>query len=772
MSTSTIEVYKFINPLYYTIPLYNSDKSFKEKYGIFNDLTEERIVGLKERVLQLYGTQSERQYDIFTEQEPDSLLQTLENGNTTLNEEKIIQSFIDNSNDIKDQLNDANTVVIYLTDFEGSKQLMFEAGSYMYDLYENLKKTTSDNNFKPFPIRVYSSNKDYDIEFMKRIIRKDIDDLFEFIKTNMSNTSTSAIKKLCFITDKNGVFDYHVFNVERISTKTKRKELIQLVVFANEYFITKAKENYKVFNRQGVQIGTIDFMIIPSVRLPMFLDGSKSVSEFSKYFKRVKPSEQNISDKESLYNRINKFGEKIKELKFKLKRRYDEFIKYVEYVHQKLLDLKEIEGKKKDTIDEFYKLEMILGANGENLVNITKGIHDPNFRFQARNLCEISMNALDVELYGKITRLNANNTIEITIYTYCDLKMYNVAVFTVNIKYGSERNEIFIKKVVLDNDITDATEKQKYSDFFKINKEGKSSLVGRQGIIRRKIRNPKYNLEVLSGNLRNSSVSSSLYFIPTIEIKEADILKYFKIEIDDELQRKLKMSEVILETLLSKESAHAFYLYISSTNPSQIYDDTSKYSKPFIVEKMKEHTKFIMNILFVYSKVFRPIENRMGSNNQAREFKGKHQILKYELMDKNILIIDENNKPPLIEIGEEKSGIIVKRGNEFLLQDKTNVTMFYKLSQTYSPEKKKTITLCRKSKMGTYAVDSYEYGNNKIVRASIKLYITQNMPSYEDFEKEIRRKELQKAFNELTKTLSKTFSPFEKTRKIGKYINT
>ena len=436
------------------------------------------------------------------------------------------------------------------------------------------------------------------------------------------------------------------------------------------------------------------------------------------------------------------------------------------------MDLKEVEGKKKDTVDEFYKLEMILGANGENLVNITKGIHDPKFRFQARNLCEISMNALDAELYGKITRLNANNTVDITIYTYCDLKMYNVAVFTVNISYGSERNEIHVKKVILDKDVTDATERQKYAQFFKINDEGHSSLVGRQGLIRRKIRNPKYNLEVLSGNLRNSSVSSSLYFIPTIEIKEADILKYFKIEIDDSLQRKLKMSETILEMLLSKESAHAFYLYISSNNPSQIYDDERKYSREFINDKIKKHTKFIMDMLFVYSKVFRPIENRAGSNNQAREFKGKHQILKYELVDRRILIIDDHNNPPVVDIGEEKEGIIVKRGDEFLLQDKTNVTMFYKLSKTYTPEKQKTITLCRKSKLGEYAVDPYDYGKSKIVRASIKLYITQNMPSYEDFEKEIRRRELQKAFNELTKSLSKSFSPFEKTRKIGKYINT
>ena len=772
MSTSTIEVYKFINPLYYTIPLYNPDKSFKETSGIFHDLTEERIVGLRERVLQLYGTQSERQYDIFSEQQPDSLLQTLENGTITLNEDKILLSFIDESNDIKSQLNDENTLVIYLTDFEGSKELMFESGSYMYGLYNSFKKAIPENRLKIASIRVYSSNKDYDVEFMKRIIRKDIDDLFESIKLNMSNTSTPNIKKICFITDKSGAFDYHVFNIERITTKTKRKELIQLVAYANEYFITKTKESYKVVTKQGIQTGVIDFMIIPSVRLPMFLNGSKSVSEFSKYLKRVKPNNDEISNKDSLYNRINKFGEKIKELKLKLKLRYDEFVKYVEYIHQKILDLKEIEGKKKDTVDEFYKLEMILGANGENLINITKGIHDPKFRFQARNLCEISMNALDAELYGKITRLNANNTVEISIYTYCDLKMYNVAVFTVNITYGKDRNEILVKKVVIDREVTDETERQKYSDFFKINSEGNSALVGRTGIIRRKIRNPKYNLEVLSGNLRNSSVSSSLYFIPTIEIKEEDILKYFKIEIDDSLQRKLKMSEVMLEMLLSKESAHAFYLYISSTKPSQIYDDTSKYSQPFIVDKMKKHTKFIMDILFVYSKVFRPIENRVGSNNRAREFKGKHQILKYELMDKNVLIIDEKNKPPLVEIGEEKEGIIAKRGDEFLLQDKRNVTLFYKLSQTYSPEKQKTITLCRKSKMGAYAVDPYDYGKSKIVRASIKLYITQNMPSYEDFEKEIRRRELQKAFNELTKTLSKSFSPFEKTRKIGKYINT
>ena len=67
--------------------------------------------------------------------------------------------------------------------------------------------------------------------------------------------------------------------------------------------------------------------------------------------KRVKPNEQNIVW-QNLYNRINKFGDKLKELKFKLKRRYDEFIKYVDYVHQKVMDLKEVEGKKKDTVDE------------------------------------------------------------------------------------------------------------------------------------------------------------------------------------------------------------------------------------------------------------------------------------------------------------------------------------------------------------------------------------------------------------------------------------
>ena len=83
--------------------------------------------------------------------------------------------------------------------------------------------------------------------------------------------------------------------------------------------------------------------------------------------------------------------------------------------------------------------------------------------------------------------------------------------------------------------------------------------------------------------------------------------------------------------------------------------------------------------------------------------------------------------------------------------------------QKHISEKQKTITLCRKSKLGEYAVDPYDYGKSKIVRASIKLYITQNMPS-EDFEKEIRRRELQKAFNELTK-IGKSFSPSRKLEK-------
>ena len=63
---------------------------------------------------------------------------------------------------------------------------------------------------------------------------------------NESNTTTPSIKKICFISDKKGVFDYHVFNLERITTKTKRKELVQLVEYANEYFTTNAKIRIKL----------------------------------------------------------------------------------------------------------------------------------------------------------------------------------------------------------------------------------------------------------------------------------------------------------------------------------------------------------------------------------------------------------------------------------------------------------------------------------------------------------------------------------------------
>lgn len=797
--TITVEVYSCLNPLYYNLPLQKRNKETGEleittKYGIFKDLKDELLVSMKDRTLLDFKKPLdtfEAEMETYIQPIEDMTLNAEQNKHnreqlrvkmTSLREElpkllygdgdimtrleneqmktsfnKISLNFTNlskKSNGSNSQKRESEELTVFLGVIDDINRLYFEGNSVMGQFYDKLLIGDKKTSFK---LRVYSQNKEYSDEFIKQIIDKDIEELNDYIKNRNSPDSATKIKRVNLITNMDKKLDYNIFNLEKLPERKERRRLVQLVDYCNSRLIEMMSKNFELKSRQGILVENMTYIRIPSLIQPKFLIKDIGISDFiADIYTLLHGTQKNTQMKNHKH-----IEDILKLLKRKMLDCLSEFKLYVSQIEKKILALEDtsLGDKKKDY--GFYDLELIFGINGSNLINVTKEVHDVRFRFDVRNMCELSLPAIGMELVGQIAQINPNNTVDINIVRFQRKDKKIIAVFRVGLEYGKERNQFEIKNVELKEkkyaellkiDIKENSPIQKYS-------QSTSKLIGRKGIIKRKLRTPKHNFELLTSNLKATNIYSNIKIIPDISITEEDLISFFKMDrasFKSDIEFNLELSDKLYSALTNDKESYNLYLFVSTNKPSQVYQDTRKYSQSFIETKMKENIRFILNHILTYSRVFRPVVFKgYDTKNDDKPFKGSYKILMFEYENNDVLIID--NAHPLKELplrdGMMEGTIIrtERQGKPVLVQGK-DITTLAKLNENV----KDTTIIGFIQQKERFKVLPYTPKHGRAIRIPLKLYITQNMPSYNDFKCEVQRYEIRNAFNKLAKSLHLT----------------
>ena len=270
----------------------------------------------------------------------------------------------------KSPLNSSDEITVFIGVLDDVNRLYYDGNSQVAQLYDKLligdKKTT-------FKIRVYSQNREYDDEFIKQIIDKDINELMEYVKTRQSSKTLSSIKRINLITDFDKNIDYNLFNLDKISDRKERKRIISLVEYCHSKLNEAFEQKFDIKSNQGVT-GKISYIKIPSVVIPKFLLKDIGISDFiSRTYDVLYEKSQDETKVENM-----KVIEKIlKGLKDKFISCLVEFKTYIARVRQKLDSMEDTMIRDPQKMNYgFYDLEIIFGLNGDGLINVTKEVHD------------------------------------------------------------------------------------------------------------------------------------------------------------------------------------------------------------------------------------------------------------------------------------------------------------------------------------------------------------------------------------------------------------
>ena len=135
-------------------------------------------------------------------------------------------------------------------------------------------------------------------------------------------------------------------------------------------------------------------------------------------------------------------NEDLKQVLTKSKRNIEksdiEFQKYLKQLKEKLIK-GEVVKQLDDFLKNFFELELYPGINGDGIVNVTKDMHEKNFRFKKGSKGYVSMNAIDVEMIVKMRQILPTSFVEFSVLTRENIE---IGLMTVSLKYGEKENTL------------------------------------------------------------------------------------------------------------------------------------------------------------------------------------------------------------------------------------------------------------------------------------------------------------------------------------------
>ena len=773
---NNIEVYRCLNPLYYSI--FDGELDNTKSFEIFKNLNNNTLIALDEKINKIF----EKEYDFSSSSSEEIQQVTVEKinkfkkifvnnsdffNNTEIKNDNIFNIFYGNQHFINNYLNENNTLFIYIGNFENDKSLAYPQISessqikvinQAFDLKskdQTIKNQNSDITYyidrRCFKIRVYSRSKDITKESIKQSIDIDIQNIKTYIETYKPKSSEYKIEKIRIITDFDGNLDYNTLNINKIKNTIERKKLLEMVDYANDKLKELFSSELKTIDKDSKVIGKVNFFIYPNIQQPYFIDKNRPNSEFYGFFKSSDIKKQIEIQRKIIFNNVS------------------EFKKILHSVKEKIINGQKIESYG-DFVKDFYKLELYLGNNGDNLINITKDIHDNKFRFKKGNKVFLSMPALDVELIGSIRGIKPTGFYHVKLLANrIGNEELHVADIYISIDYQNDKNTFKIEKFEFDPEKQIQTKAPEdidsYKSFFKITeKDNKliSQLIKRSGTIKRKTAIPKHVLSIEPSNLINTTNNKPIFILPLISFDDNDIKKFLKINDDKYIIK----TEDLLNILIDNEKSYKFYLSVSMNDPKKVFDK-DEYSISFKEQKIKQNVDFIISKLFQKGNTFR---QKIIDTERKKEFKGIYKILNYKL-NNNIDIINKK----YIDQHKDKSykeveGILVEINNNLFLQI-YNTSSFVSFDfvndvSKRTPPKNKNIKLIDESIKDSYKLITDDFKKNifiatnivsefsnpnlhnqKIIRTQIQLFITQNPPTdFSDYDCEIKKHKLRETF--------------------------
>lgn len=776
---SNIEVYRCLNPLYYSI--FDGELDNTKSFEIFKNLNNNSLISLEQKIKEIfkstYDLSSINNSYVLNNSSSKAFKELFHNSsqifdNSTndkkINLNKLFNIFYANNHFVDDYLTDTNTLFIYLDTYESDNSLTYpqiSQSSQIKVINEAFKFKSKDQEIKnendndkitfiekrSFKIRVYSKNKNITKESIKQSIDIDIQNIKTYIETYNPKSSENKIEKIRIITDFDGNLDFHALNINKIKNITERKKLFEMVDYTNDKLKELFSSELKTISKESKVIGKVNFFVYPSIQQPYFIDKNISNNEFYSFFKSSKIKKQIEIQRKIIFNNVN------------------EFKKILQSIKEKIINGQKIESLG-DFIKDFYKLELYIGNNGDNLINITKDVHDNKFRFKKGNKVFLSMPALDVELIGSIRGIKPTGFYHVKILANrIGNEELHVADIYISIDYQNDKNTFKIEKFEFDPEKQIQTKAPEdidsYKSFFKITeKDNKliSQLIKRSGTIKRKTAIPKHVLSIEPSNLINTTNNKPIFIIPLISFDDNDIKNFLKINDDKYIIK----TEDLLNILIDNEKSYKFYLSVSMNDPKKVFDK-DEYSISFKEQKIKQNVDFIISKLLQKGNTFR---QKIIDTDRKKEFKGIYKILNYKL-NNNIDIINKK----YIDQHKDKSykeveGILVEINNNLFLQI-YNTSSFVSFDfvndvSKRMPPKNKNIKLIDESIKDSYKLITDDYKKNifiatnivsefsnpnlhneKIIRTQIQLFITQNPPKdFSDYDCEIKKHKLREVF--------------------------
>ena len=775
MSISNIEVFKCLNPLYYTIPReYEKDSitTLKTEFELFKNLNDNLYIDLDKRI---FDDTLKLNEDKTKEELGKKLDEAYLTEEKMIDEKKLKGVFYGGNNVLDDYLAEKNTLFIYIDSFDRDTSLYFKK-TLLKNLYQKLDEKEKLDEKLACKIRVYSKNSSITKETLKQTIDLDIENIVSRLQKQDLRFPEKKINKIRFFTDYDGRIDYLFLNITSLKNIEKQK-FLELVDYANNKLDQMLKQDIKIKDiKEGRDIESIKFFIFPSIQQPSFIDINKEERDFILFLK-----DDNLKND-------------VKQLKIKIKRIHIEFKKYIIELREKITRGDSLKQLDDSYLKSFYKLQLFPGVNGDNVINLTKTRHEKSFRYKKGTTGYIKLDALNVLLIVKMRQLLPTGFHEFYLLTK---EKIEIGIITLKLIYGDEENTVKIEKIFLDDEKIKSQDydgnlklynykginkdilKNAYYEYFKIDKNGKTKLSGRSGTITRKTRIVKNVIEIESYNLAQTNITNPFYIIPLITFDDKDVAEYLK---KDDIDKYKIQNEDLVSILTDNQESYKFYLNVSSNNPNKVYD-LEKYSDSFKKIKRMENVKYIISKLLQNGKVFRP-KKIPGE----KPFRGIYKILGYELQNNDLIRIitngkEENPRIKTDKITEIKGTHINRTKDQVQLQiDPVTFVNFEYLPKSIlssRPPRSKEITLKVEDKVESaenildrvYHVTKLSYEefkkNENIIRVPLTLYITQNPPKdHKDFDCEVRKNKLRKAYEKFMDS----YEVFTGRQERGKYL--
>ena len=256
MSTSTIEVVKSLNPLYYSFPKLTTSTEYK----IFKNLNTKIVINLEKELIEEEFKSKNTNPKHFG---IDTILDEYKDNNE-VNIDKIRQILIEEITFLESLKKENDTLFILLDAFDKNSQIIYKDNNILSQIYKEFYSPPieSSNRKNKFTIRVYNKNRDITDESIKEIINMDIKSIIKEIQNYHSRSSSfKEFKKIRYITNFDGKLDYFTLNIDNIKIRKDIKKVKEYVKYADQELIKNLKTTYDKIDFDGKVIGKIEFYI-------------------------------------------------------------------------------------------------------------------------------------------------------------------------------------------------------------------------------------------------------------------------------------------------------------------------------------------------------------------------------------------------------------------------------------------------------------------------------------------------------------------------------